>query len=393
MRLLIILLATALLVSMLPALTPAQTGIGVLDVWLKSRESADAANAEKVTLYQKSKALVIGMDHYTSGWPQLSNGIKDAEQVAEGLRAQGFEVTLKKDLKSDELEQVLKSFFIIEGDDPSARLLLWFSGHGDTIDGEAYLVPVDAPLASKAGAEFRFKAISLRRFGEYMRESNARHVLALFDSCFSGGVFNVVRSAPPPAITFATISPVRQFISSGGAEQQVSDDGTFRKLFLNALAGNEPDADTNHDGYITGTELGLFLQQKITNLTNNRQTPRYGKLNELGYDKGDFVFQVGKPEEPSSNKSQERAGAAAAVQELLRQSPYRMRSFEIIKYHLPGLQEDELRRILIQAGAIRWMTKSDQEVWGLLERNRCWLSVRHLPVDLDDPNPLPECPP
>lgn len=118
------------------------------------------------------------------------------------------------------------------------------------------------------------KAISLRRFGEYMREAKARHVLAIFDSCFSGGVFNVARSAPPPAITLATTQPVREFISSGEAEQQVSDDGTFRKLFLDVLAGKEPDADANHDGYVTGTELGLFLHQKMTNLTSNRQTPR-----------------------------------------------------------------------------------------------------------------------
>jgi hypothetical protein len=42
----------------------AQTGIGVLDVWLKARESADAPNDKKVTLYTKSKALVIGIDAY-----------------------------------------------------------------------------------------------------------------------------------------------------------------------------------------------------------------------------------------------------------------------------------------------------------------------------------------
>jgi len=53
--------------------------------------------------------------------------------------------------------------------------------------------------------------------------------------------------------------------------------GTFRKLFLDCLAGKETQADANGDGYVTGTELGLFLQQKVTNLTNNRQTPLYGK--------------------------------------------------------------------------------------------------------------------
>jgi uncharacterized caspase-like protein len=85
-------------------------------------------------------------DHYDGrSWPQLSNGIKDAEEVAKGLTAQGFEVTLKKDLKSRDLDDTLRDFFIVDGDDPNARLLLWFAGHGHTIDGEAYLVPVDAP--------------------------------------------------------------------------------------------------------------------------------------------------------------------------------------------------------------------------------------------------------
>jgi hypothetical protein len=77
-RLPIIALATALLVSILPAFTSAQTGNGVLDIWLKVRESADAP---KVTLYTKSRALVIGMDHYDGrSWPQLSNSIRDAEE-------------------------------------------------------------------------------------------------------------------------------------------------------------------------------------------------------------------------------------------------------------------------------------------------------------------------
>jgi formylglycine-generating enzyme required for sulfatase activity len=301
MRLPITALGTALLITITPLSAYAQTAFGSLNVWLKAGESADASNDQQVTLYEKSKALVIGMDHYDT-WPKLSTGIKDAEEVAKGLTAQGFEVTLKKDLKSADLDSTLRNFFIFDGDDPNARLLLWFAGHGDTIDGEAYLVPADAP-SPKFDAEFRSKAISLRRFSEYMREAKARHVLAIFDSCFSGGIFNVARSAPPPAITLATTQPVREFISSGEAEQQVSDDGTFRKLFLDALAGKEPEADANHDGYVTGTELGLFLQQKMTNFTNNRQTPRYGKLNAYGYDRGDFVFQVGKPDMPSTPTS------------------------------------------------------------------------------------------
>jgi hypothetical protein len=96
-RLPITALATALLVSIVPAVTSAQTAFGVLNVWLKKRDSADAPNDQQITLYQKSMALVIGIDHYSGGWPSLSNGIKDAEEVAKALSAQGFEVTFKKD--------------------------------------------------------------------------------------------------------------------------------------------------------------------------------------------------------------------------------------------------------------------------------------------------------
>ena len=72
------------------------------------------------------------------------------------------------------------------------------------------------------------------------------------------------------------------------------DDGTFRKLFLRALAG-EAAADANGDGYVIGTELGLHLSQRMANLTQNRQTPRYGKLRDADYDRGEFVFSVSRP--------------------------------------------------------------------------------------------------
>jgi hypothetical protein len=47
---------------MLPPVKPAQTAFGVLNVWLKKRESADAPNDQQIMLYTKSKALVIGIN-------------------------------------------------------------------------------------------------------------------------------------------------------------------------------------------------------------------------------------------------------------------------------------------------------------------------------------------
>ncbi len=62
-------------------------------------------------------------------------------------------------------------------------------------------------------------------------------------------------------------------------------------------------------------------------------------------------------------------GAAHAM---LADRSSRYRSFRVLKYHLSGFTDDELRRILVRAGGVR-LTAGGQEVWGLLSRNREYL--------------------
>lgn len=279
-----------LLVSSTLSIEVATANSRGLSVPLRASETPNASITEEIKLYGNSYALVIGIDEYTSGWPRLSNAVKDAQLIAEALTKKGFEVSLKTNLTSAQLKATFEEFFVFKGEDPEARLFIWFAGHGHTEDGEGFLIPSDAPLAIK-GADFRFKALSLRRFGEFVRLAKSKHAFTIFDSCFSGTIFETSRSAPPPTITRATTAPARQFLTSGDAGQEVSDDGNFRRMFLEAL-GSERNADVNQDGFLTASELGLFLTDRITNYTNQRQTPRYGKLNDPNYDRGDFVFQL-----------------------------------------------------------------------------------------------------
>ena len=251
------------------------------------RDAGGSESVERWKLYGASRALVIGIDNYTNGWPRLSNAVKDAEEVARVLEARGFEVTLLKDLTGAELRDQLRRFFAIQGRDQDARLFLWFAGHGHTENDEGYLVPADAP--APGSGDFLLSAYPMRDFGSLVRLANAKHALAVFDSCFSGTVFTGQRSRPPAAVTQATVRPVRQFLTSGDADQEVSDDGTFRALFVSALLGEE-DADANGDGYLTGSELSLHLENRVTNLSEGHQTPRSGKLRDRRYDQGDFVF-------------------------------------------------------------------------------------------------------
>ena len=56
---------------------------------------------------------------------------------------------------------------------------------GATVGNEAFLVPADAPRP-EVGPRFKLAALSLRRFGEFVRLAEAKHALAVFDSCFAG---------------------------------------------------------------------------------------------------------------------------------------------------------------------------------------------------------------
>jgi len=262
-----------------------------LSVNLRASELANAPITATVKLYSKSYALVIGIDKYVRGWPRLSNAVKDARLVAQELEKHGFEVQFEKNLNSEDMKGVLQNFFIDKGSDPNARLFVWYAGHGHSERGNGYLVPADGPLPQQDSKDFRRTAISMRELGSMMREADAKHVMAVFDSCFAGTVFDAARSAPPPAITRVTTEPVREFLTSGDAGQTVSDDGKFRRLFIEALQGKRS-ADANHDGYLTASEMGLYLTDSVSNYTHNKQTPRYGKLRDPDFDRGDFVFKL-----------------------------------------------------------------------------------------------------
>ena len=298
----ILLISLAMMGGLLHGHTASAATSRGIDFTLKQSEAPSAAISGTVRLYEESYALVIGIDDYTGGWPRLSNAVRDARLVAETVRARGFHVDFRKNLRFADFTQALKDFFAIRGENPEARLFLWYAGHGHSEHGEGFLVPADAHKPSARG-RFKLSAIHMRDFEGLVRLAESRHVFAVFDACFAGTIFKSGRGTPPPAITRKTTLPVRQFLTSGDADQEVPDDGRFRKLFLRAITGEAPRADANGDGYLTGSELGLFMEDRVAALTSGRLTPRYGKLLDEDYDRGDFVFAL-----PVAAESAEASG-------------------------------------------------------------------------------------
>ena len=267
-------LAFLLLVAALPAqaVLRLDTGDGVVD------------------LYGKSYALVVGASAYKY-WPKLPGVKRDVALVKAALEKHGFAVTTVMDPTRTDFDQSMRNFISKYGQDQSNRLLFYYAGHGHTIKGAqgpemGYMIPVDAPLPGKDRGTLRAAAISMLEIEIYAKQIDAKHALFVFDSCFSGSIFGLTR-AIPAAISDKTAKPVRQFITAGAADQEVPDDSVFRRQFVAALAG---EADLNHDGYVTGSELSQFLEYTVINYTRGAQTPQYGKIRDPFLDKGDFVF-------------------------------------------------------------------------------------------------------
>nr|VFJ65367.1 MAG: Formylglycine-generating enzyme, required for sulfatase activity, contains SUMF1/FGE domain [Candidatus Kentron sp. FW] len=251
---------------------------------------------QQVGLYRESHALVIGVAGYDNGWPKLPGARQDIEAVARALRENGFHVETVLDPASGQLQQAFEKFIRRHGRKPENRLLFYFAGHGHTVtpkwggDPMGYIVPRDAPNPSQDEVGFKDLALPMQRIQEYALGIDAKHALFLFDSCFSGSLFAINR-AVSEHISAKTAKPVRQFITAGTDQETVPDKSIFRRQFVAALAG---EGDVNEDGYLTGAELGEFLQEKVVNYSRGSQHPQYGKIRNPHLDKGDFVFVLEK---------------------------------------------------------------------------------------------------
>jgi formylglycine-generating enzyme required for sulfatase activity len=251
--------------------------------------SARLPSGQEIALYRHSYAVVVGVSDYDT-WPDLPNAVRDAEEVAEALRKLGFEVRLVRDPDSQALEKVLEDLEFQTGAEQD-RLLFYFAGHGETetlADGGelGYIVPRDAPLKAMDQRGFIRAAISMQRLEQSALRMRFKHALFVFDSCFSGSIFALQRAAPQN-ISEKVSLPVRQFITAGGKGETVPDQSVFKTTLLAALEGH---GDLSGDGYITGTELGLYLQEQVVNYSRGAQHPQSGKLRNPALDKGDFVF-------------------------------------------------------------------------------------------------------
>ena len=259
------------------------------------RVVATTPEGKEVPLYNNSYALVVGNGNYTGkGWDPLPGALSDVDDVAKALEKNGFEVTLKKDLTKAAFNEVFGRFCYDYGRNQNNRLLFYYAGHGYTqkmATGEdlGYLVMVNSPSPETDLVGFELSSVDMQAMVTRAKTIKARHVLFMFDSCFSGSILNLRERVVPENISEHVRLPVRQFITAGRANEPVPDYSIFKQAFLDLLEGR--DKEPIPDGYITGEELGLYLKNKVP-MYNPAQHPQFGMIRDPRLDKGDFVFQL-----------------------------------------------------------------------------------------------------
>jgi uncharacterized caspase-like protein len=216
-------------------------------LWLLVRFSSAAAQVPddiQQLLHHRGHALLIGVSNYTSGWPQLPNVKDDLDDLKSGLEPYFETVDIVPNPTVAQLRDRVSEFLLGQWNQPDERLFIYYSGHGFTAfnqssrDNDGYITGSDTP--GKAVA----KAVSFYDVDSWSRQTSARHVLMVFDSCFSGSLFQTLGAPPeePPHNYLDNVrtllrKPMRYYITAGRQNEEVAADSTFATLLLRGLRG------------------------------------------------------------------------------------------------------------------------------------------------------------
>lgn len=235
----------------------------------------------------KFHALVIGNNDYSS-FADLSSAINDAREIGGILRDRyGYEVTV---LTNANRAQMISTFSELSGKlGKNDNLLIYYAGHG-WIDasGEGHWVPTD-------GVKDQVQTlVSNKMVTDFIGAMQAKHVLVMADSCYSGTLSgSAIRPIPLDAkdddLLFISRVKARTVITSGGMEPVLDDGGANHSIFASALIKALSSNDTLTEGHRLFEEVRsqVTLRSAVSRVAQN---PQYSALKYAGHEGSEFFF-------------------------------------------------------------------------------------------------------
>ena len=237
-------------------------------------------------------ALVIGNGNYRQ-LPRLKTAIADADAVAEVLRDRyHFRVTLIHDAtRYDVLSALNRMRAELTEED---NLLIYYAGHGelDEVNMRGQWLPIDAERDSTANW------ISNVAITDILNAMNARHVMVVSDSCYSGALtraslasLDAGLSDEQRAAWLATLAANRSrtALTSGGLAPVLDSGGGGHSIFARALL----DVLESNDDVLEGQRLYSELAARVTYAARDyrfEQFPQYAPIKFAGHEAGDFFL-------------------------------------------------------------------------------------------------------
>lgn len=248
-------------------------------------------------IYDNSWALIIGINDYENV-PDLHYAVEDALAIKNMLinefnfSRNNVRVLIDKEATQSninkEMSKLLKSAGVND------RVVFYFAGHGETEElgleevATGFLMPSDADVEN-----LYFSAIPMEDLRSVSKFSKAKHMLFLVDACYSGlAAVNTrgLSTNSPNYIDKITQENARQIITAGQKDEKVleKDEWEHSAFTKNLISGlKDKKANSNGDDFITGSELGFYLQEKVSLDTENSQTPQVKRLTTH---EGEMIF-------------------------------------------------------------------------------------------------------
>ena len=181
------------------------------------------------TQQQQRIALVIGNANYAVG--KLKTPLNDATDMANALKELGFEVILLKDSSKRQMDDALDQF--------TTRInqgyvgLFYYAGHGMEVEGENYLIPVNAHIKYEKDVEY--ESMPLGKILGRMEDAGNRINIVILDACRDNPFRKLWRSSSR-GLTAPLQAVSGTLIAFATAPGKVASDGTGRNgLFTSYL--------------------------------------------------------------------------------------------------------------------------------------------------------------
>ncbi|MEB3212738.1 MAG: caspase family protein [Leptolyngbyaceae bacterium] len=191
---------------------------------LNLRQSELPSEPLQLAQQQQSRvALVIGNSTYDDA--PLANPANDAAAIKDALERLGFEVIFETNLDWHSMDRAIEDFS--EQLQPGGVGLFYFAGHGVQVNGENFLIPVDAQLRQQRHVDR--EAVSLNTVLDFMENSESTVNVVIIDACRDNPFYRTWnRSISDSGLAEVEFPPEGTIISFATEPGNVAEDGDGR---------------------------------------------------------------------------------------------------------------------------------------------------------------------